>query len=785
MNASAITWRKTACNLCYINCGIEAGIEPAPPGSPFAEHIVRIRGDRDNPKSQGYLCNKAQGIPRYVHHQDRLRTPLRRRPDGTHEPVSWDEVLPEIAQRLQAVVRQHGGQTLALYGGGGQGNHAGGAYATALLRGLGSRNVFNALSQEKTGDFWVNGHLFGAQTCHTAEDVHDCDLLLVLGANPWLAHGFPNARDRLNEIRKDPTRRMIVVDPRRTETAEAADLHLAVRPGADAFLMGALLARLIARDALDRDFLAGHTTGADDVIAVLSALPVDDWIRASGVAAELVEQAVDLIAAAKSMVVRAELGIQQGLHSTLNSYLEKLLFLLTGNFGRPGTNALHSWLQPLWGNGRGQRHGAADIEVIGGLLPPNQFPEAVLGAHPDRLRAVWVDSSNPANTAADTKRVEEALGALDLLVVVDVAFTETAALADYVLPAASQYEKCEFTFFNFEYPVNFFHVRAPVIAPLPGTLAEPELYARLARLLGLMPPDEALDTLTAAARRGQTDFAVAFSEFAGRHAEAAAVMPLVLYETLGQTLPPGTAAAAPIWPATQRVGRTQAEAVRRALGTPDTPPALLGAQLFDTLVASRSGAAFSHHTEVWSLIEHPDKRIRLAIPSLLEALAALDPADLDARGDYPFVLSAGQRRLQNANQIFRDPGFRQRDPDGSLNIHPSDLAGLGLSSGDWIAVRSRRSELIVRAQADESLRPGHVVLPHGYGQSHPGPDGRRVLCGPRINLLTDSDWSDPIAATPYHKHVPVALRAASEDEASAAQAQSLALRALAGVRSAA
>lgn len=187
---SAIRWHKTACNLCYVNCGVEVAVE----GEGQAAHIKRVRGDEDNPKSRGYLCNKAQGIVSYVHHRDRLTTPLRRRVDGSHEAISWESAISEIAARLRAVIAAHGPQSLALYGGGGQGNHAGGAYATALLRALGSRHVFNALAQEKTGDFWVNGHLFGAQSCHSAEDIEHCDLLLVIGANPWLAHGFANAR---------------------------------------------------------------------------------------------------------------------------------------------------------------------------------------------------------------------------------------------------------------------------------------------------------------------------------------------------------------------------------------------------------------------------------------------------------------------------------------------------------------------------------------------------------------------------------------------------------------
>ncbi len=420
---------------------------------------------------------------------------------------------------LRDLVDRHGGKSLALYGGGGQGNHAGGAYATGFLRALGSRHVFNALSQEKTGDFWVNGHMFGSQTCHTAEDVHHCDLLFVIGANPWIAHGFPNARDHLNQIRKDPARKMIVIDPRRSETAEMADLHLAVRPGADAFLLGAILATLVRRDALDHDFIAQHTTGFDEVKAALLRIPVAEWAAAADIPLDQIERCVDMIAAAKAMTVRVELGIQQGVNSTLNSYLEKLLIMLTGSFGRKGTNQLHSWLQPLWGNSPNQQFAATSTEVIGGLLPPNVFPKAVLNDHPDRLRGVWIDSSNPANTAANTAEVEKALAALELCVVVDVAMTETARLAHYVLPASSQYEKTEFTLFNFEFPTNYFHVRAGVVPPLDGTLPEPEIYTRLARALGLLAGRQR----AGAAARGRLALACRIrsraSRFHGRQSE--------------------------------------------------------------------------------------------------------------------------------------------------------------------------------------------------------------------------------------------------------------------------
>ena len=132
-----------------------------------------------------------------------------------------------------------------------------------------------------------------------------------------------------------------------------------------------------------------------------------------------------------------------------------------------------------------------------------------------------------------------------------------------------------------------------------------------------------------------------------------------------------------------------------------------------------------------------------------QALAQLDPASLVPSADFPLVLSAGQRRLQNANQILRDPAFRQRDPDGALTVHPQDLATLGAADGQWLAVVSARGRLVARAKADETLRPGHVVLPHGYGQAHPDAQGRRQVQGPRVNELTDSAWCDPVAGTPY------------------------------------
>ena len=764
-------WHRTACILCYVNCGVELGVE--------GRSIVRVRGDKAHPRSRGYLCQKAQRLHFYGEHADRLRTPLRRTPSGGFEAISWDEALSEIAGRLRELRAAHGGDGFAFYGGGGQGNHLGGAYGVSLMRAMGSSNFYGALAQEKTGDFWVNGHMFGAQSCHTAEDVENADLLVVLGCNPWLAHGFPNARLALREISRDPSRHMLVIDPRRTEAAEMADLHLQLRPGTDAFLLGAILALILRRGGEDREFLAARTTGFEEVAATLGPVPVEEWVAHAGVALADVERAVDLILAAASMCVRVELGLQQSRNSTLNSYLEKLLYLLTGNFGRPGTNNLHSWLQPLWGNSRGERSTVSGQEQIAGLYPPNRLTEEILTDHPRRLRALWVDSANPANTAADTARVEEALRRLDLVVVVDVAMTETAALADYVLPAASQYEKWEYTLFTLEFPANMIQVRPPLLEPLPGTLPEPEIYTRLLRVMDALPSEETLAGLRDLAATDRAAFAASFRALLGTDPAYATVAPVVLYETLGRVLPDGAGAAAPLWPACHALAQRDPEAVRAAGIVGEGP--MLGEALFARVLSSPSGTLFSVHDydAVWSMVRHSDRRVHLAVPELLDWLSRLD-AERDAGDpDHPFTLVAGQRRMHNANQIFRTPAWRKSDPDGALRIHPDDLASLGAEDEGWIEVATRTGRLLARAEADRSLRPGVVSLPHGYGQGYPDGRGGRIVDGPRINLLTAGDDCDPIAATPYHKNVRVRLRPATAAEAAAAEERSERIRELA------
>ena len=221
-----MTTRKTACILCSRNCGLTVEVTDG--------HLAGIRGDAEHVTSKGYLCQKAARLDHYQHHADRLRHPLKRTADGSFVRVSWEQALSEIARRLLSIRSLHGGDAFAFVGGGGQGNHLGGVYSRQLLAAMCSRYTYNALAQEKTGDFWVNGRLFGRQTCHTTEDVEHADYVIFIGCNPYQSHGIPNARDTLRALQKTPGKTMVVIDPRRTETARMAHHHLQLRPGTDA-----------------------------------------------------------------------------------------------------------------------------------------------------------------------------------------------------------------------------------------------------------------------------------------------------------------------------------------------------------------------------------------------------------------------------------------------------------------------------------------------------------------------------------------------------------------------
>jgi anaerobic selenocysteine-containing dehydrogenase len=464
-------WKASACILCECNCGLEIQL-----GGEDGRRLLRVRGDKRHPASRGYACEKPHRLDHYQNASDRLSSPLRRRADGTFEAIDWDTAIREVAARLAAVRDRFGGDAIFYYGGGGQGNHLPGAYASATRRALASRYRSSALAQEKTGEFWVSHRVFGAAT---RADFEHCEVALFLGKNPWHSHSIPRARVTLREIANDPARTLIVIDPRRTETAELADIHLPVRPGTDAWLLAAIVAVIVEEDLIDHDFLAAHALELTPVLQVLREVPIAACCARSGIDEQLVRRAAGVIGRARSLASFEDLGVQMNRGSTLVSYLHRLLIALTGNLGKPGSHYIPNTLVPFAGGSSGRKSPVVGAPIISGLVPCNVIAEEILTDHPKRYRAMLVEAANPAHSLADSQRTREALGALDTLVVIDVAMTETARLAHYVLPAATQFEKAEATFFNFEFPENYFHLRPRLLPPPPGPLPEAEIHARL------------------------------------------------------------------------------------------------------------------------------------------------------------------------------------------------------------------------------------------------------------------------------------------------------------------
>ncbi len=758
-----LEFKKSACILCSINCGLEVMV-----GGQNGRQLLKIRGNKGHVSSQGYLCNKAQRLNYYQTAGDRLDTPMRRRADGTYEPIGWDEAIREVAAGLKKIKKQYGGDKIYYIGGGGQGNHLGALYGSGLTRTLGIQYTTNALAQEKTGEFWVQGKMFGGAGPHG--DFHNAEVAVFIGKNPWQSHGFPKARAVLNAIAKDPNRAIIVLDPFRTDTAERADYHLRVKPGTDAWCISAMIAVIIQEGLEDSAFIEEHTVGFDSIRGHFEGLSISDCAAVCEVDEHLIRQAARRLAVANSVSVFEDLGVQQNIHSTLVSYLQRIMWVITGNFAKAGA---HNIVVPLLLVTDTGKQGTASNKnsiktkklspvlgsrTITGLLPCNEVPDEILTDHPDRFRAAIIQSANPVHSYANSPRMREAIKALEFSVVIDVAMTETASLATYVLPASSQFEKHECTFFSVEFPRNHFHLRHPIVDPLPGTLPEAEIVTRLIEALGGMNSRH-VAVLKAAARLSRRMFALTFAILASRNRQVMKVAPSLLYRTLGVTLKGGKlAAAAPFWGLCHQFARKNGKYARAAGFTGSAWK--IGEAMFSKLIDSESGFVYTDsddYHDSWNRVGYPDKRIRLHLDELFPRVKNLDPSPLESLGEYPFVLAAGQRRPSTSNTIIRNQTWGNDGKAASLYINPDDAAELLLSDGDTVRVTTHIGSAKADIELNERQRKGSLSLPNGFGIDYHDDMGNRTHVGVAVNELTSSDAKDFFAGTPWHKFVPARI----------------------------
>lgn len=742
--------QSTACILCSLNCGLQVQTEDG--------RITKVKGDKAHPVSQGYICEKSQRLDHYQNSPDRLTTPMRRRPDGTYEAIDWDTAIREVAEKFTAVRDQHGGKSIFFYGGGGQGNHLGGAYAKSFMSALGVEFRSGALAQEKTGEFWVCAELMGS---YAHGDFENCEVAMFIGKNPWQSHGFARARAVIREIEKDPGRSMIVIDPRRSETAAKADYHLQVKPGTDAWCLAALLGIIVQEKYVKSDWVSEHTVGFSEIESTLRAIPVSEYADRCGVDESLLREVAKRIATAESVSTFEDLGVQMSVHSTLNSWLQRLIWLITGHYGRRGTsNALIPFFPFITFHQTDRKSPVVGARVISGMIPCNVITEEILTDHPDRYRAMIVQSSNPVHSLADSQRMREAIRSLDVSVVIDVAMTETAREADYVLPCSSQFEKAEATFFTLEFPRNAFHVRKPLFPAKPGTLSEAEIFARLVEQMGELSEKD-YKPLRVAAKLGLTAFGTAFMAASAANPRLKHYLGAVLYRTLGRNLPDGMESAAVVWGMCVLYVRTHpAEAKRAGFGG----PMLFAAnKLFKAIVKGPSGVVFGESTydESFSNVKRPDQKIHLHIPEMLEELQKIESESLVPDEEYPFVLSAGERRSETANTIIRDPSWHRGGEFAALRMSPDDAQDLNCETGDVVRLSTSRGAAEVAVEVTDMMQRGHISIPNGVGLDYDNGDGKPIRRGVSTNDLTDVMRRDFLAGTPWHKNVPARVEKVS------------------------
>ena len=746
------SWKPTACVLCENNCGIEVKL------SQNEQRIEKIRGDPIHPASRGYLCQKASQVDHYQNSTDRLLFPLKKTASGFVR-ISWEKAISEIAQKFSCIKKDYGGEAIFYYGGGGQGNHLPGEYASATLAALQAKFRTNSLAQEKTGEGWVSAQMFGAYV--QRGDFENCEVAVFLGKNPWHSHGLQRARQALREIAKNPKRALVVFDPRLSETAELADFHMQIKPGTDAWALAGLISIFIKENLINWEWIKEHTINAETTIRQFQQFSIPDLCATCGITPQKLTKLAKRLATAESIAWHEDLGVQMNRHSTLVSYLHRILWLMTGSFGRQGTQYIPNCIKPmLSGNPNiSQRSPVLGAPIISGMVPCNLVAEEILADHPARYRAMIVESANPAHSTADSKKFIEAMGRLECTVVIDIAMTETAKHADYILPTTTQYEKAEATFFNFEFPNNYFHLRHPIIKPPENSdvLDEGEIHARLVEQLNELPIE--VEYINWKLKEtGLENFSKIFEEAASKNPKINLYASVVLYRTLGQLLPNGLANAAALWKIANKVAIRSSDSLEKA----DLKNNLenQGEYLFYKFLSHPTGLIFSREepNSSWKRLGVNSQKINFLIPELLDSLSTLKVLPTGHfKNGYNFVLSAGERRAYTANCVIRNKNWRRKDKNGLLKINNKDAEKLALENDSKVMIETESGSAIISIEITDKIQSGHVSLPNGLGMDNKDEDGAGSRLGVALNELTNSKHRDPFAGTPQHKFIPAKI----------------------------
>jgi anaerobic selenocysteine-containing dehydrogenase len=577
-------------------------------------------------------------------------------------------------------------------------------------------------------------------------------MLVAWGWNGMESHQMPRAPLVLKQISKDPDKILVAIDPRTSETARLADIHLALRPGTDALLIKAMVAIILDKGWANTRYLAEHVDGWDQVFPWFNKFDIQKALQVCELEYERVLALCHLMTT-KSWSFHQDLGIYMGRHSTLNSYFLHILGAVCGVFQTPGGNFIPGMVMPM-GFHADERNPKVWKTMTthlppaaAGSFPPAVMPEEILSDHPQRLRAVYVSACNPLRAYPDTRAYEKAFNHLDLLVVNDIVMTETASLADYVLPCRSFYESWDTTFFPWTYPEVFCQLRRPIVSPPDLCLEASQIHTLLADRLGLIP--DIPDALYAAAKKNRMTYGNELMTWAMAAPLAFKAMPFVLAKTLGQEW--DSAAKAAFWGLLMTAPRQFKENAARAGFEPDLTQ---GDKIFQALLDTPQGlwvGKMDRATPMAS-IKTASKKLEIYIPELADQAKTLNPddeiKDLTLPKEFPLVLNAGRHSKYTMNSLMRNPEWNRGKRDCTIALNPEDAKKLNLKDGTKATVTTLAGSETGEIQVSEQIAKGMVLIPHGFGFTYKG-----ERHGMNVNRLTKNTHRDPIG-TPLHRYVP-------------------------------
>jgi formate dehydrogenase len=701
----------TFCRYCLASCGVEVTVED--------NRVTKISADKQNPHTWQDFCAKGRTANQLVEHPRRILNPMRRVGD-TYVEAGWDEAINDIAARMNALIEADSPDAIGVYYGNPSGFSSSNIiFMNAWLDAVGTHNRYFVGSVDQNAMHVVASAMYGSMLMAPVSDIDNCDYFLLVGTNPavsawnWLETVPGGWRRALERQKQGAT--IVVVDPLRTETAEKADVHLAVRPGQDwALLLG--MVKVILDEGLEhRKDCTDLATGVDDLRMLVADADLDDLASRCDIPRVQVEQVARDFAAARAAMAVTRTGVSLHLAGTVAEWLGHVLNVITGRMDRPGGRRYEpGYVDALrlseMAKARPHKSRLAGREMVAGAHAVSELPDEITTPGPGQIKAMLINCGNPVVSGPDGAKLDEALAQLDLLVAIDFVQRESHRHAHWLLPAVHWLERDDLLAFTSNmHDEPYVQYGAKAVDPPPGARQEWRIFV---------------------------DLAIAMRK------------PLFGAKGLNGFI---------------RATRRLAPLTRR--------PALeLGPHWIDRLVVATGRKVNGRRIKWRDVMAHPhgwvlgprefghfrdalrtdDKKVHAAPPEFVSRTRELlaEPAP-QAPTDYPFQLANRRNRHSMNSWLNELPGLHPSGKHNEVVIHPDDAVALGISDGDRVKVFSAVGAIELEASVNERPRRGVVVIDHGWGSRIFDPRGgsQPESYGANRNLLIDGGPVDPLSQT--------------------------------------